>query len=93
MRKDLKETNIHFTEGEDTVFVFTCNTELKKRLKRYAAAYPDLCRQTDDDEMGGLCFEMDKHRFSIRLTAPYSEERRKAASENAKAKGLKGSTK
>ena len=32
MRKDLKETNIHFTEGENTVFVFTCNTDLKKRL-------------------------------------------------------------
>lgn len=93
MKKDLKETNIHFTEGENTVFVFTCNTDLKKRLKRYAAAHPDLCRQTDDDEMGGLCFEMDKHRFSIRLTAPYSEERRKAASAYAKAKGLKGSTK
>ena len=93
MRKDLKETNIHFTEGEDTVFVFTCNTDLKKRLKRYAAAYPDLCRQTDDDEMGGLCFEMDKHRFSIRLTAPYSEERRKAASAYAKVKGLTGRTK
>ena len=54
MRKDLKETNIHFTEGEDTVFVFTCNTDLKKRLKKYAVRYPDLCRQTDDDEQGGL---------------------------------------
>ena len=34
MRKDLKETNIHFTEGENKVFVFTCNTDLKKRLKK-----------------------------------------------------------
>ena len=93
MRKDLKETNIHFTEGENKVFVFTCNTDLKKRLKKYAERYPDLCRQTDDDELGGLCFEMDKRRLSIRLTAPYSDERRKAASDYAKARGLKGRTK
>ena len=93
MRKDLKETNIHFTEADNTVYVFTCNTDLKKRLKSYAETYPELCRQTDDDEMGGLAFEIDKHRFSIRLTAPYSEERRKAASELAKVKGLKGATK
>ena len=31
------------------------NTALKKRLTQYAAAYPNLCRQTDDDEQGGLC--------------------------------------
>ncbi len=28
-------------------------------------------------------FEIDKHRVSIRLTAPYSEERKTAASERA----------
>jgi len=30
-------------------------------------------------------FEIRKGRFSFRLTAPYSEERRRAASETAKA--------
>ena len=49
-----------------------------------AAAYPNLCRQTDDDEQGGLTFEIDRRRFAVRLTAPYSDERRHAASELAK---------
>ena len=43
-----------------------------------------LCRQTDDDEQGGLTFEIDRRRFAVRLTAPYSNERRQAASELAK---------
>ena len=36
-------------------------------------------RLTDDDECGCLTFEIDRKRFSIRLTAPYSEERRSKA--------------
>ena len=63
---------------------------LKKRLEKYAAAYPDLCRQTDDDEQGGLTFEIDRRRFAVRLTAPYSDERRQAASKLAKRNGLNG---
>ena len=46
--------------------------------------YPELCRQTDDDGQGGLWFEIAKERISIRLTAPYSQERREAASKLAK---------
>ena len=37
-----------------------------------------------------LLFEIDRRRFAVRLTAPYSDERRKAASELAKKNGLKG---
>ena len=48
-----------------------------------AAQFPELCQQTDDDEQGGLRFEIDKSRISIRLTAPYSEERRNVASKLA----------
>ena len=33
-------------------------------------------RMVADDENGGLRFEIDKHRVSIRLTAPYSEGRK-----------------
>jgi len=53
-------------------------------LLAYAAKYPALCQQTDDDEQGGLRFEIDKARISIRLTAPYSQKRREAASKLAK---------
>jgi hypothetical protein len=52
------------------------------------AKYPQYCRQIDDDEQGGLTFEIEKGRLSFRLTAPYSEERRRKASENAKQNGF-----
>ena len=57
----------------------THNTALKKRLLAFAEKHPDLCRLTDDDELGCLSFEIDKDRFSIRLTAPYTEERKALA--------------
>ena len=37
-----------------------------------------------DPETGSMEFDIEKGRFSFRLTAPYSEERRRAASEAAK---------
>ena len=42
------------------------------------------CRLVDDDENGCLTFEIRKGRFGFKLNAPYSAERRKAASELAK---------
>ena len=63
----------------------THNTDLKNRLTAYAVAHPDQCRQTDTDpDTGCMEFEIRKGRFSFRLTAPYNEERRRAASEAAK---------
>ena len=82
LTKRQKTTVIYFNEHSRLIEVQTHNTDLKKRLTSFAAKYPQCCRQTDDDEQGGLTFE--KGRLSFRLTAPYSEERRKAASERAK---------
>jgi len=45
-------------------------------------------RRTDEDKYGGLTFEIEKGRLSFRLTAPYCNERRKAASEFAKNQGF-----
>lgn len=45
---------------------------------------PIYARLTDDYEDGGLSFEIVKGRFCFRLTEPYSDERRAAASEYAK---------
>jgi hypothetical protein len=62
---------------------------LKKRLTAYAKQYPDHCIMTDEDtETGCKAFEIEKGRLSFRLTAPYSEERRQAASKRAKRKGI-----
>lgn len=79
-KKKRKVTELYFNEYDSTAEIYTYNTKLKKRLIAYAATYPDLCQLIEDDENGGLRFEIDKHRVSIQLTAPYSEERRNAAS-------------
>ena len=84
LTKKQKVTEIFYNAIDPTAEVYTHDTKLKKRLLAYAAQFPELCQQTDDAEQGGLRFEIDKSRISIRLTAPYSEERRKAASRAAK---------
>ena len=84
LTKKQKVTEVYYNAKDPIAEVYTHDTKLKKRLLEYAAKFPELCQQTDDDEQGGLRFEIDKRRISIRLTAPYSEERRKAASAKAK---------
>ena len=81
--------DIWFDEKEPLIYIRTHNTDLKNRLTAYAAAHPGECRQTDaDPDTGCMEFEIRKGRFSFRLTAPYSEERRKAASVAAKKCGV-----
>lgn len=90
MRKSQKETIVSFDESSERVNVFTHNTDLKKRLTKFAEDYPKLCRLIDDNGIGGLAFEVDRKRFGFRLTAPYSDERKRAASELAKKRGMGG---
>lgn len=90
LTKKQKTTVIYFDEHRRMIEVQTHNTDLKKRLTAFAAKYPQCCRQTDDDEQGGLTFEIEKGRLSFRLTAPYSEERRRVASEAAKKNSVNG---
>ena len=71
------------------IHIRTHNTALKKRLATYAEQHSDVCRQTDaDPDTGCMEFEIRKGRFSFRLTAPYNEERRQAASKAAKKCGV-----
>ena len=79
LSKKQKTTSVFFDEASPIIEVFTYNTSLKKRLSEYAAKYPVECRLVDDDENGCLTFEIRKGRFSFKLNAPYSAERRKAA--------------
>ena len=89
LTKKQKVTEVYYNAKDPTAEVYTHDTKLKKRLLAYAAQYPELCQQTDDDEQGGLRFEIDKSRISIRLTAPYSEERREKARKQANLGNLK----
>ena len=85
LTKQEKTTDIWFDERDTLIHIRTHNTALKKRLLAYSRRYPAICQQTDTDpETGCMEFEIAKGRFSFRLTAPYSEECRKAASEVAK---------
>ena len=77
MRKSEKFTQIYFNEADLTMEITTHNTDLKKRLKRFAEEFPGLCRITEIDG-GKISFEIDKHRCSLRLTKPYSQERLEA---------------
>ena len=86
--QEKKTTAIYFDEFGDMIELQTHNTDLKKRLTAFAKGHPQCCRQIDDDEQGGLTFEIEKGRLSFRLTAPYSEERKQAASEWAKKNGI-----
>ena len=87
--KEERETIVNFNEAEDTAVIYTYNNDLKKRLAAFARKYPDICKLTIDDKgFGSITYEIQKSRVSIRLVAPYSEERRKAASEYAKKNGI-----
>ena len=77
--KSQKTTAIYFDETPAPVVIRTHNTDLKKRLLTFAETFPAYCRQTDDDELGYLSLEIDKKRFSYRVTEPYTEERKALA--------------
>ena len=92
LMKQKKTTDIWFDEKDPLIHIRTHNTDLKKQADSLtAAATPAICQQTDaDPDTGCMEFEIRKGRFSFRLTAPYSEERRKAASEAAKKSSVHG---
>ena len=88
LTKKQKVTEVYYNAKDPIAEVHTHDTNLKKRMRRFAEKYPELCQLTEDDGQGGLRFEIDKSRISIRLTAPYTEDRRRAASELAKKRGI-----
>ena len=84
LSKKQKTTNVYFNEADSIVEICTYNTALKNRLTEYAGKYPSECRLIDDDGNGCLTFEVNKGRFGFKLTPPYSQERKRAASRLAK---------
>ena len=89
LTKSQKTTEIFFDEKDTMIHIRTHNTDLKNRLTDYAELHPNECRCTyADSDTGCMEFDIRKGRLSFRLTAPYSKERRKAASEAAKKNSL-----
>ena len=89
LTKKQKVTEVFYNAKDPTAEIHTHDTKLKKRLLEYAAKFPELCQQTDDDEQGGLRFEIDKCRISIRLTTPYSNNRKAKLAASAKVENLR----
>ena len=89
LTKKQKVTELYYNAKDPMAEIYTHDTQLKKRLSAYAAKYPELCKQTDNDGQGGLRFDIDKNRVSIRLTAPYSDSRKELLSKGAKTDNLR----
>lgn len=84
-----KETIILTSEGDDTYSVYTFNAGLKRRLADFAKKYPAVCRlENEDKNIGCQSYVVDKARLSIRLTAPYSQERKEATKARAVKNGF-----
>ncbi len=83
-----KETIILWNQPDEPISIQTYDSGLKKRLATFAKKQPELCTLERSDEFGGVFYQLDKSRLSVRLIAPYSEERRKKASEQAKKTGF-----
>ena len=77
LKKKEKTTEIYFDEAGKIIHIRTFNTDLKKRLSNFLKAYPDEGKVLDKSEDDQFECEINKGRFSFRLTAPYSAERRK----------------
>ena len=89
LAKKQKVTELYYNAKDPMAEIHTHDTALKKRLLAYAAKYPELCKQTDDDDQGGLRFEINRSRISIRLTAPYSDSRKEKLAREAKKENLR----
>lgn len=83
LKKYERETIILFNEADNTANIYTYNTALKNRLAKFSKTNPSLAKLEAAYPCGGVSYTIDKKRLSIRLTAPYSEERKNKAREYA----------
>ena len=81
-----------YATGDGTYSVFTLNPDLQTQLADLAEQQPEVCCRKEKGEAGGVIYVLDKPKLSIWLQAPYSEERRRKASESAKQTGFKSRT-
>ena len=84
-----KETVLLYNQSRAPITISTYDPGLRRRLREYAARYPELCRRVDKQKYPDYAeYEIQKDRVSILLLPPMSEEKRNAASKKAKAAGL-----
>ncbi len=85
LNKYKRETILLTSEGNDIWDVYTFNSDLKNRPRKFAARYPDLCKlNKENKDLGCVSYTVQKFRVSIHLNSPQSEARRKAVNDTAK---------
>ena len=82
-----EETVVLYNEAQSTASVYTHDPKLKEKLKRLSEKYPEQIIFEKSDSSGGVTYTVPKKCVLIR--EPYSEKRRKAASERAKTAGYR----
>ena len=70
-----KETIILTNEDDGFYDVYTFNQNLPKRLRGFAAKYPDDCWLKGSSEDGSETYMIKKARLSLNLRPPYSKDR------------------
>ena len=70
-----QETILNYNREEQDAAIYTHDPKLKRRLAEFASKHPEVARLESRNGFGGETYVIDKRRVSIRLTAPYSEER------------------
>ena len=81
------ETIINYNQEDDTASVYTYDQKLKDKLMELSARFPYKFKQLQKSRTGPASYLVPKNCVTIRV--PFSDERRKAASERAKAAGYK----
>ena len=82
-----RETIILFNEEEATATVYTHNAKLIAKLRRMAEKFPGKVYPERREHPGAVSYIVPKGCISIR--EPYSEARRRADSQRAKAAGVR----
>lgn len=80
-----QESIILYNEEESTASIYTHDPKLKRKLKHLAEKYPDKVYPDRTVHAGAVSYAVPKSCVSVR--EPFSDERRRAASERAKNAG------
>ena len=80
-----QETILLYNEEEATASVYTHDPKLREKLKRLSEKYPDKIYPERKEHPGAVSYIVPKSCVSVR--EPFSDERRRAASERAKNAG------
>ena len=60
-----RDTEIYYNQSNAPMLIRTNDPKLIRKLNALADDFPELCKLTEEDEICGSYFEVDKRRVSI----------------------------